>query len=232
MSDPTTTTGKRKPRTAAPATTATSSDATVDTLALVRAIQSIQQHGTQFTDAVKRAEDLIANQFSDLELRIQSKRRALDALDDEFAAKNRAAHVQMDLDIRAYGRAAAVRLLETLQPPETAIAVADWDRQRGRLAELEKTMEQTIRDNADAQSAKAAAELSTWKTQVELQHKAVLAEQSARCTQLSDHIKVLEKQIQQLQNDVEKQRQLTKDVADAARPMAHAGMISGSFSPK
>jgi hypothetical protein len=209
---------KRKSR--ATASSSKDDSAQDDNLALVRCIQNIQQFQVNFTDAIKRAEDLIGRQFSDLELRIQGKRRELDALDETFATKERSLRVQMELDMRAHGRATAVGFLERLQPPETAIVVSEWSAIQSRLAELEKSMADTIRANRDTETAKANAEFANWKMQVELQHKAVLAEQGARCTQLSDHIKVLEKQIQQLHDDVAKQRQLTKDVADAARPMA------------
>lgn len=190
--------------------------ATSDTLALTKAIVTIQKNQVSFAKSVDDAKHLIEEYLQDLELRASEKRDEMKKLDAMYEEERRSKKIRIDQDLQAYGYAEALKVLA--ERKEVAISQDELTRLKNELETMKRDKAKEVAELVRVEREKHESALKTFQTTNDLKHAAEIATQTASNKQLQGHIAVLEKQIQSLQDDVNKQRQLTKDVAESARP--------------
>lgn len=200
--------------------------ADLDPLALAKAVHTIVQKQDAFNKSVEDCSKLIHDGLSNLEMEATSKRRKIDELNVQYEQTKRTRVIELEQDLQEHGYKKALELLA--QRKEIAVSEEKWNQVLTRgdeLAETVKTIEQTTLARCQKEHAKA---LQDQQERLTLKHQAEIADHVANSKQLKNHISVLEKQVGTLQQDIEKQRQLTKDVAESARPQYHSLPYAGS----
>jgi len=184
------------------------------TLALTKALQGVTKSEDGFTKSVTKLNELLTETFADLETRHAAKQKALDDLKLRYEQeeKNRKIAVAQNVRARAYD-AAKQSLTER---KEVAVRSEDYEQLREDYSELRATKEQEIRDSVSAERKRNDQHNEALKRTLELQKQAEVAQVEARLETQIQHIEVLKSTIENLKNDLQAQRELTKDVAQAA----------------
>lgn len=157
--------------------------------------------------------------MEDLELKTTAKRKAMVELDEDYESKKKTKRIELDQEIRAYGYQEALKIIK--EHKEVAISEADLAKLNKELQELQELKQNRATEMAEVlrqEKEKYEKEMKTFQTTSDLRHQTEVDTQAATIKQLQNHIQVLEKQTQSLQQDIEKQRELTKNVAESSRP--------------
>jgi hypothetical protein len=208
----TTTTAPSKKR----ASSSSSSTPENDSLALTKSIINIKKQQESFEKSVNECKKLIEDHLEDLELKTTAKRKAMVELDEDYESKKKTKRIELDQEIRAYGYQEALKIIK--EHKEVAISEADLAKLNKELQELKQNRATEMAEVLRQEKEKYEKEMKTFQTTSDLRHQTEVATQAATIKQLQNHIQVLEKQTQSLQQDIEKQRELTKNVAESSRP--------------
>lgn len=180
--------------------------------ALTKAVQQMNQKQEAFLAGVETFKALSA----DLELRYSSKRKQLDDLDEEFVQKQKTRKFELELALKEEGYQRAVQILA--ERGETALQTAEWNKLKEEYEVLKRDKAKEVSEVRVAEAQKWVAEKKQLEEMSKLRHEAENAKHVAELDQFKTHIKVLQDQISDLKKDADKQRDLTKALAEANRP--------------
>ena len=217
MSSETTSTKKRA---------ATSSSSTKDDmLNLTKSVNSLKKTQETFGKSVENMNQLLRDYFEDLELRIATKKRERQDLEEEYARLTKSAKIEIDQDLKAYGYDAAKKILS--ERKEVPICAEELKKLQEDLrvarSELKAAVDEAVKAANERSSRHLAHELKTR----ELEYSAKSANTDAALKQKDSEISVLQRTISDLRSEIEKQRALTEAVASASRPQ-YVPVASGS----
>lgn len=204
---------------------AKSQDDASDSLALTKAIIAIKKQQESFEKAAMDCRKLVDEHFSDLELKTSAKRKAMEELDEQFEQTKRSKKIDLDNVLKEYGYSEAVKTLQARS--EVPISSADLAKLKTDLEFYKKDHSQQLAEVAKSEKDKYEKEMKNYQTVSDLKHQTDLAQKESSIKQLKDHIAVLDNQIKSLQQDVDKQRELTKSVSEASRPQYYPSPSSG-----
>jgi chromosome segregation ATPase len=189
-----------------------------DPIQLTKAINSLMKTQDTFGKNLDALSTLITDQLGDIELRLANKQKALDELKEEYDRQLKNRKIEVDQAIKVYGYEEALKILADRK--EVPVDAADYQELKAEVETLKQEMKEAVDSAVKKERERAERELSReLKTQM-LENDAKQAEASAQLSQKQKEVEVLEKQIKSLQSDLEKQRELTRSVAEAARPQA------------
>lgn len=183
-------------------------------LALTKALNGVRKAEDGFEKSVSKLSELLTETFSDFETRLEAKQKELSQLKLHYEQEEKNKKIEVDQNVRAYSYEAAKEILT--ERNEVAVREEDYKQLRDDYAELRSTKEQEIRDSVTAERKRNERHIEALKRTFELQKQAEVAQVQARLETQIQHIEVLKDTINNLKNDLEKQRELTKDVAQAA----------------
>jgi hypothetical protein len=184
------------------------------TLALTKALQGVTKAEDGFSKSVTKLSELLTDTFNDLETRLEAKQKDLDELKLRYEQEEKNKKIEVDQNVRAYAYEAAKKILT--ERKEVAVREEDYEQLREDYSELRATKEQEIRDSVSAERKRNDQHNEALKRTLELQKQAEVAQVEARLETQIQHIEVLKSTIENLKNDLQAQRELTKDVAQAA----------------
>lgn len=195
---------------------AMSSSENDDMLNLTKAVISLKKTQETFMKSVDSMDQMLKNHFEDLDLRIKSKERECQELQEQVERAKKSAKIDIDQDVRAHGYEAAKRLLaERKEVPIVADELKKLqDDLRSARTELAKTVEEAVKAANDKAARHLGHELKTR----ELEYAAKSANTDAALKQKDSEINVLKTTIADLRSEIEKQRTLTSEVASSLRP--------------
>ena len=185
-------------------------------LELPRAIKGVQKTQEGFMKAVAAVETLIQDVFEGLEMKLERKQRELSELDADFIRKKNANRIAVDQDLAAYGYEGALKILS--QRGEKAVNAVEDEKLKSERETLSHRYQQSEQEAVEAEKQRGHRHLQQMLETTKLQQEAAVAKVEAQLEQKDREIAVLRETITGLKEDLEKQRQLTKSVADAARP--------------
>lgn len=187
---------------------------------------SLSKSQVAFTKSVDDCKGLIENTFQDIDVQLSRKRKEIDELDQEFRQSKRAKTIDLEQEMKAFGREQALKILA--ENKEKAVTMAEWDKLQHELATLRQDQSAALAQVVNQERAKYEKELQLYKTTSDLKHTSEVATQNASIEQLRNHIDILEKQIKTLQGELANARELTRQVAESNRPVySHPPQYSG-----
>jgi len=189
-----------------------------DPIQLTKAINSLVKTQDTFGKNLEALTTLITDQLGDIELRLSNKQKALDELKEEYDRQLKNRKIEVDQAIKVYGYEEALKILA--EKKEIPVDATDYQELKAEVDILKQEMKEAVDSAIKKERERAERELSReLKTQM-LENDAKSAEASAQLSQKEKEVEVLEKQIKSLQQDLDKQRELTRSVAESARPVA------------
>lgn len=183
-------------------------------LALTKALQNIVKQQTAFEAAVEKCKELISEDLNDIETRFEAKRKELSDLDTKFSYDEQNRKADLDLRVKEYGYTAAKQLLE--ERGEVAVSKDLYESLQRDLAELRQSKADEIKQAVADEHARSAQQTEMIKRTLELQKAAEVAKVEAQLETQVNQIELLKDTIKDLKNDLDEQRKLTKDVANAS----------------
>jgi hypothetical protein len=199
------------------------------TLALTKALQGVNKSEESFTKSVDKLKELLTDTFSDLETKLEAKQKELDDLKLRYEQEEKNRKIEVDQNIREYSYDAAKRILSARD--EVAVRSEDYENLKEDYAELRAKKDQEVKDAVSAERKRNDQHNEAMKRTLELQKQAEVAKVEAQLETQIQHIDVLKSTIENLKSDLNEQRKLTKDVAQAAshRQPAIYAQQPGSF---
>jgi hypothetical protein len=183
-------------------------------LALTKAIQSITKQQEGFEKAVEKCKELIADDFGDIETRLEAKRKELSELEAKFEYDEQNRKVELDLRIKEHGYETAKSLLA--ERDEVAVAQEEYDRLQMEVKELRESKEREIKAALEAEASRNAKHVQALSQMMELKNQAEVAKVQAQLETQVNQIELLKETITDLKASIDEQRKLTKDVAQAS----------------
>jgi len=183
-------------------------------LGLTKALQGVSKAQDGFSKSVSALETLLNETFNDLETRLQAKQRELDELQLRYEQEEKNRKIEVDQRVREHGYDAAKLIL--LDRKEVAVREADWRQLQDDYAQLRANKEKELRDAIAKEQERSKVQSDAWAETLRLQKQAEVAKVEAQLETQVQHIEVLKATIQALKVDLDEQRKLTKDVAQAA----------------
>jgi hypothetical protein len=187
-----------------------------DGYALTNSIVKISKQMETFPKVVAECKELIEGQLQDIELRTNMKRKAMDALDEEFEQRKKSRRIDLEQDLRAYGYAEALKVIK--EHKQTPVPDDELAKLKAELDLLRQDNQQKMDQLLAQERSRYEKDMKTFQITSDLRHETEVAKMEASVKQLQDHIKVLENTIASQKQDIDKQRELTRSVAESARP--------------
>lgn len=204
------------------ATTSSSETANLASLELQKTIHKFATVQEEFVKVANNLSQFSSESLFALDAEIVSRKRNLQDLDEETNARKKRRMIDVDNDILKYKRDACVKYLE--EHGEVAI-------NRKELEDL-RTVKQRAEEDAEKRVArekeKSKRAVSEAIKSNNMEHKAHVAELTATVKQQQKEIASLQNMNDTLKDEVEKQRMLTRSVAEAARAAPISQTIGGS----
>lgn len=180
-----------------------------------KVLSELARSKTIFADAVERCNAFEKDTLENLNLLISEKKSELAELETQYEVQKKNAQITLQQDIAEFRYAAALKILE--ERKETAIAIAELEELRTALTQARATHEKELKAALDAENASAHAQLTAALKSKELEHKAQIAKLEANVEQQQREIVSQKAHIEHYIKEVDKQRELTKQVADAGK---------------
>jgi hypothetical protein len=203
---------KRKTAASAPVPTGSESNERVE---FRKVCQELARTRQSFIDACNWAQEFEESSLENLNLLITEKKAELAELAAHFSNEKKNAEIKLAQEIAEHKYQAVLGILATRS--EVAIVKGELDDLRARCANAAQHLETELGKLRDSEKAAAHAQLGAALKARDLEHKASTAELAAKVSQQEREIASLNAQIQNLLVQIEKQRELTKSVADAGR---------------
>jgi hypothetical protein len=191
-----------------------STDPQACVLAFTKAIQGVTKSQDNFSKNVEGLESLIAETFSELELKLDAKQKELSSLEERFTHDERSKKLEVDLNVREHGYEAATRILE--ERGEVAVPKITNDELKRMYEELKATRDSEIESAVEREQERNNKHVVIIKQTLELKNQAEVATVQAQLESQVVQIQVLNKTIDRITHDLDAQRSLTKDVAMAS----------------
>lgn len=192
-------------------------------LELAQRLAALQAGKDAFLRGVAALEAYDDETLRALDMRIDEKKTQLAELDVEFANAKKQSEIRATDELAEFKRAAAVRFLEA--SGEEPIGTAELEQLRADVRTLRETRESAVEAAVTQAKADGERALRAALSSCELKHKAESAELVATAKQQQNAIEALQAQIVALRQECDKQRELTKQVAEAGKQ----GAISQTF---
>jgi DNA repair exonuclease SbcCD ATPase subunit len=183
-------------------------------LALTKALQGITKAEDGFSKSVNTLKELLTETFSDLETRIEAKNKEFGDLKIKFDQEEKNKKIEISQNIREHGYDAAKEILEKRN--EIAVSQEDYNNLQENFIKLKKLKDEEVSRAVGAEHERNKDHVEAMRQTLELQKKAEVAQVEARLESQLQHIDVLKETIANLKSDLDEQRKLTKDVAQAA----------------
>ena len=183
-------------------------------LQLTKSIQALTKQQTTFEKAVEKCNELIKEISEEFEMKLNAKKSELDALETQYQNTEKLKKVELDLAIKEYGYNKALEFLN--DRGEIPVSKSEYEILKEENRILKASKEQEIKDAVSSEKQKNAAYNEQLKKTLELQKRAEIAQKEADLKVQINQIKLLENTIERLESDLEAQRNLTKDVANAS----------------
>lgn len=183
-------------------------------IAFTKAIQSITKNQEGFNKSVESLQTLISDTFSELELKVNAKKKELSELEEKYIHDEKNMKLSVNLNVKEYGYQAALKILEERE--EIAISKEVYENLKNSYEELKKTKDQEVKDAITRENTRNNQHVAVLKQTLELQKQAEVAKVSAELQSQVKHITILEQTVERVAKDLDEQRKLTKDVAMAS----------------
>lgn len=200
---------------------------------MTAAIQNMTKTGEGFRKAVEGFHDIEKN----AEMRILAKRRELQDLetarqqeDAELERTKKHKRLDMQQDLREFGYEYIKKMLG--ERNETALPVAELEAMKADLDHLKKTKEQTIVNVTAKEAERAEQKIAANLEMITLRHLAQTATLKAQNEQQEAQIKTLQQNVQALRDELNAQRELTKQVAYSQQATRYVQQPQESSSSK
>lgn len=194
-----------------------------DILAFVKAITKLSQKQEDFMKSVEELKELSADNLSNVQLELKTKREELDDLTKQYDTQKKDMEIKLVQEINEYGYEKAIEIIE--EHKQIAVNMSEYDELKQSVELLKTTHEKDMKSKIAELNAIAKKELERELLNTGLKHKAEIAELSATVKQLEKERKTYESTIDNLKQEVASQRELTRQVAEASKQ----GAISQNF---
>lgn len=185
-----------------------------------------------FMKSVESAHSLIDSQMEENVLKINhqkqelenlevSRKRRFQEIEEDTQRQRKARKIDLDQDIKAYGYQKALKILE--ERNEVPIEKDVLAQLRNDLSQARAETAAAVDKTAKQEREKAHKNMAHFEKTTRLEHEAALAQVKAQLEQKDQQIKVLDKTILDLKDELTSTRQLVKDVAQSQRaaPVHH-----------
>ncbi len=183
-------------------------------IAFTKAIQSIVKNQESFDKAVTNLNTLISDTFSELELKVNAKKKELNALEEKYTHDEKNMKLSVDLNVKEYSYNAATKIIE--ERDEVAVSKEVYENLKKSYEDLKKTKDDEIKEAVCSENKRNKEHVEVLKQTLELQKQAEVAKVSAQLQSQVKHIEILEQTVDRVAKDLDEQRKLTKDVAMAS----------------
>jgi hypothetical protein len=200
---------------AAGSTTSTSKTSKSERLEFAEALNAFKPQIEKLTKMTEILQEFTSDTLTKLDLEIESKKTECNVLQEEYKSKLKNEQIQLDLYLREHEYNGAIEILT--KHGEVPIASEELAELRSDLEKSQQSHQtelDVVRKEEQTQSKIALASAIKMK---ELEHQANTAELNARVKELGNEIVSLKSTIETLRDELSKQRELTKSVAEAGK---------------
>lgn len=187
-------------------------------LALSKSISALTAKQDAFTKAVESLKLLNEEALLDLDLQIEQKTNEITELEKKLKNDEIDEKIRIDQDLKKYGYEAAEKIIE--EHGKVAMYQEDYDDLKTSYDTLVKNKDEEIKKIREEEHAKHKKELNACISNIELKYKAEHAELNAKVAEKDNEVKLLNRTIDSLRDEIKLQRELTKEVAVAAKQSA------------
>lgn len=183
-------------------------------LELTKAIQEIIKKQAAFSKSVDSIEEVLTRIDDDFEMKLKQKKDELSALEAEYNNTAKLRKLELDLAIKEHGYTQARQILEDRN--EVPINMDELEHLREENLSLKREFEDKLTELRKKEEDRSKKSIAMMKNTMELEKKAELALQQARIQTQESEIELLKSTVAGLKEDLEAQRTLTRDVAQAS----------------
>jgi len=185
-------------------------------LALAQAINKVTAAQASFANAVEALSNFTRESLTEFDIKLDAKRKELEAMEQDLKMTIKNNKIEIDQTLREYKYVGATKILgerEEVPISEALLASYRSELESLRNGHKEETDAIVAKERKKAKGAQEAA-----VRYCKLQHSAESAELTATVKQQKIEIENLRNNIANLRKEIEAQRILTKEVANAANP--------------
>ncbi len=191
---------------------------------LLKPLHNLEKAELAFADAVNEWKTISKESIVELDFTIEQRREEiqqlekhriekLQSVEDEVSQSKKRKRIDCDNDIAAYKRESALKILK--DTGEIAISEDLFNQMKTELQTQKAKYEQELKDTAGSLTGKAKREQEIALRSLELEWQSKTATITAEVKQLKEQEKNYMKTIVMLEKQLDDQRQLTKEVAQA-----------------
>lgn len=184
------------------------------TIEFIKQIQTIHKTMDNFTKAVENLDKMKEDNFQNLNLHLKQKQIELENLEKKYEEAERQKKLDVELNIRQYQYEEAMKILESRG--EMSVNKNDYKKLRDDYKTAVESTKSEVNSALQSERKRNERCLKTMKETLELKNKAEVAKVEAQLEAQNKEIKGLHNTIERLGKDIDEQRKLTKDVAQAA----------------
>ena len=182
-----------------------------------KAILALHKSREAFTQSTAKCDEMINEIFTDLDRKLEHKKRDLSEIEEEYTRKLKSRKLDVEHEIKAYRYEAAKTILN--ERDEVPVLKQTWNDLQNRVDNCMAEADQKIEAVKKEERKQADTKIEQFNRTTKLQQEAAVAKVTAQLEQKDQQIKVLQDTIQGLKKEVEAQRSLTKQVAEYSRPV-------------
>ena len=184
-------------------------------LELAKAIQALSGKIDGLQQATQKVVDMNENTIKDLDLEIETRKKNFDDLKNDMKNYEKNERIRIDQELAEYKRNAAIDILKEFD--DVPIDKDELDGLREELTELKADRKKELDDIIKDERKKADTGKNIALQNLELKHKADVAQLNAQVSQMTKEISSLNNMVDTYKGEITAQRELTRQIADSGR---------------
>lgn len=192
-------------------------DTKSERLQLVTAISNMSQIQEKFIKSVEALEHFKYDSLTKLDLEIGTKKLELDTLENDYNRMIKDNEIKINQHLSEFKYNGALEILK--ERSEVAIAEEKLDEMSQELKDLKSDRQSELDSIREKEKSRSEKALKSAINNANLVHKAEVAELQASVNQQLKEINNLQETINNLRHELSEQRKLTKEVAEAGKPV-------------
>ena len=181
--------------------------------AIVKGQESAEKAIEKYKASLEIAKETHGELFKDLNYKIEETEEKIKRLGVKYEQEKKDQIIRLDQSLSEYGYEKAVEILE--ERNEIAVPSKEYNTLKAELEQERKGNEDKLRNCLENERKRHTIQINSLKKTTELEKKAEVAVVKAQLETQVKQIEILNATITRLTQDLEAQRRLTKDVAQA-----------------
>lgn len=193
---------------------------------IIKHVQELMKKIVGFETKFQQCKEFVGTYLGDFEDKINYKKRKVAEMDEDYKLQQKQKEIELRNHINEQGYQFAVEILASRTPKEIPVQETMLNSLREQIKQLQGDMKKQISDEVAKHKELLEKEYKHREETSRLQQESQSASMKAQADALNHHIDVLKESLASAKEEINKQRELTKEISTSFSNASKTTLVS------